>query len=82
MFFHIVYVVDLGRRRVVHVDDNHLPVRLAVVEKRHGSQDLDPFHLAGGADALADLARVQGVVVAGVLGVGMDGRRVFPRLVI
>ncbi|KAI3488210.1 hypothetical protein L1887_47749 [Cichorium endivia] len=76
----VLNVVELGGERVVDVDDNHLPVGLALVEERHDAEHLDLLDLAGVADLLADLAHVERVVVALGLGVRVRVVRVLPRL--
>lgn len=76
----VLDVVELGGQRVVDVDDNHLPVRLLLVQQRHDAEHLDLLDLAHVADQLADLAHVQGVVVALGLGLGVDDVGVLPGL--
>ena len=73
-------VVELGCERVRDVDDNDLPVRLALVEESHDTEDLDLLDLADVADALTDFADIERVVVTLGLGVGVRGVGVLPRL--
>ena len=76
----VLDVVHAARERVAHVDDDHLPVRLALVEEGHDAEHLDLLDLADVADLLADLAHVERVVVALGLGLGVSLSRVFPSL--
>lgn len=80
MALDVLDVVELGGKRVVHVDDDDLPVRLLLVEQGHDAEDLDLLDLAGVADQLADLADVERVVVALGLGLRVDGIGVLPGL--
>ena len=76
----VLDVVELGRQRVVHVDDHDLPVRLALVEQSHDAEHLDLDDLAGLGDQLADLANIKRVVVAGRFGLLVHHVGIFPRL--
>jgi hypothetical protein len=73
-------VVELGSQRVVHVDDHDLPVRLALVEQSHDTEDLDLDDLTGLGDQLADLADVQWIIVTFGLGLLVCDIRVLPCL--
>ena len=76
----VLDVVQLGGKRVVDVDDDDLPVGLALVEESHDTEDLDLLHLADVADLLTDLADIEGVVVTLGLGLGVGRLGVFPGL--
>ena len=76
----ILDIIELGRERVVYVDDEDLPVRLTLVEKRHDAEDLDLLDLADVADLLADFAHIQRVVVTVGLGLCVGHTGVLPRL--
>ena len=76
----ILDIIKLGRERVVHVDDEDLPVRLTLVEERHNAEDLDLLDLADVADLLTDLADIKRVVVTVSLGLSVSLGRVFPSL--
>ena len=76
----VLDVVQLRRERVVDVDDHDLPVCLFFVEEGHHAEDFDLLDLACIADELADLADVEGVVVALGFGLGVDDVGVFPGL--
>lgn len=80
MALDVLNVVKLWGERVVDVDDDDLPVGLALIEQGHDAEDLDLLDLASVADGLADLAHVQRVVVAFGLGLRVRVRRVFPGL--
>ena len=76
----ILDVVELGRKGVVHIDDDDLPVGLLLVEQGHNTEDLDLLDLAGVANELTDLADVERVIVTLGLGLGVDGVGVLPGL--
>lgn len=76
----VLDVVELRSQRVVHVNDNDLPVSLLLVEKGHDTEDLDLLDLAGVANKLTDLADIERVVVTLGLGLGVDGVGVLPGL--
>ena len=78
----VLNVVQLGRKGVVDVDDDDLPVGLALVEESHDAEDLDLLDLADVADLLADLADIERVVVALGLGLGVGLVRVLPGLAV
>jgi hypothetical protein len=76
----VLDVVELRGQRVVHVNDNDLPVSLLLVEKGHDTEDLDLLDLAGVANKLADLADIERVVVTLGLGLGVNDVGVLPGL--
>ena len=76
----ILNVVELGRQRVVHVNNNDLPVSLLLVKESHDAENLDLLHLTSVADKLANLANVERVVVTLGLGLGVDSVGVLPGL--
>jgi hypothetical protein len=76
----ILNVVELRRQRVVHVNDDDLPVGLLLVEKGHDSKNLDLLDLSDVSNKLADLADVERVVVALRLGLGVGDVGVLPGL--
>lgn len=80
MLLDIVDVVQLVGERVAHVNDEHLPVGLAGVQQAEHAEDLDGFHLARAGDGAANLAGVEGVVVALGVRVGVLVVGVFPGL--
>ena len=92
MTLDVLDVIELGRERVVDVDDDDLPVGLALVQERHlrgqrghervphDAEDLDLLDLAGVADGIADLAHVERVIVALGAGLGVGCGGVFPGL--
>ena len=73
-------VVELGCERVRDVDDNDLPVRLALVEESHDTEDLDLLDLTDIANLFTDLTNIKRVVVTVSLGLRMHMGRVFPGL--
>lgn len=76
----ILNVVQLGRKGVVDVDDDDLPVGLALVEECHDAEDLDLLDLADVADLLTDLAHIEGIVVTLGLGLRVGRLGVLPCL--
>lgn len=77
----ILNVVELRSKRVVHINDDDLPVGLVFVEEGHDTEDLDLLDLASVADKLTDFADIERVVVTLGLGLGVDVVGVFPGLV-
>jgi len=73
-------VVQLWSERVGNVDDNDLPVCLALIEESHDTEDLDLFDLTGEPDLFTDLANVKGIVVTLGLGFRMRVVGVLPGL--
>ena len=80
MALDVLDVVQFGCEWVLDVDDDNLPVRLALVEERHDSEDLDLLDLSDVADLLANFADIQRIVVAPGLGLSMLLSGIFPRL--
>lgn len=76
----VLDVVQLGREGVVDVDDDDLPVSLALVEEGHDAEDLDLLDLADVADLLANFADIEGIVVTLGLSLGVGCVGVFPGL--
>lgn len=72
--------MQLLGQRIAHVDDEHLPVGLALVDEPQDAERLDLLDVARAGDGAADLAGVERVVVAGGLGVGVVVVGVFPGL--
>jgi len=80
MALNILDVVQLGRKGILHVDHDDLPVGLAFVKEGHDTKDLDLLDLTNIADLLADLANVERIVVSLGLGFSVRLSRVFPGL--
>ena len=80
MALDVLDVIQLGRERVLDIDDEDLPVRLALVEERHDPKDLDLLDLSDVSDLLANLADIQRIIVALGLGLGMLLSGILPRL--
>ena len=80
MTLDVLNVVQLGSKRVGNVNDDDLPVGLALIEEGHDTENLDLFDLTGIPDLLADLANIERIVVA--LGLSFRVRMVgvFPGL--
>lgn len=80
MTLNIFNIVELRGKRVVHVNDNDLPVGLFLVQEGHNTEDLDLLDLTGVTDEFTDFANVQWVVVTLGLGLRVDDIGIFPGL--
>ena len=80
MSLDIFDIIQLGRKRILNIDDYDLPVCLSFVEKGHDTEDFDLLDLADVTDLFANFTNIKGVIVAfGLcLGVGLSG--IFPSL--
>jgi hypothetical protein len=76
----VLNVVQLGSQGVVDVDDNDLPVSLALIKQSHDTEDLDLDDISRLVDKLTDLADVERVVVTVGLGLGVCNVGVLPCL--
>jgi hypothetical protein len=76
----VLDVVKAGSERVVHVNNDDLPVSLTLVEEGHDTEDLDLLDLTDLGDELTDLAHVERVVVTVHLGLGVGDVGVLPGL--
>jgi hypothetical protein len=76
----VLDVVEAGSERVVHVNDNDLPVSLTLVEESHDTKDLDLLDLTDLGDKLANLAHIERVVVTVHLGLRVGDVGVLPGL--
>ena len=56
-------VIEVLRQRIRHINADHFPVRLPLVNHREHTEDLDLDDGAPGLDLVADLAHVDRVVV-------------------
>lgn len=80
MALDVLDVVQFGCKRVLDVDDDDLPVSLALVEERHDAEDLNLLDLSNVTNLLANLADIQRIVVAPGFGLSVLLVRIFPRL--
>jgi hypothetical protein len=76
----VLDVVQLGRKRILDVNNNNFPVGFAFVKECHDTKNFDLLNLSDKADLLADLANIERVVVTLGLSLRMLDRRVFPGL--
>ena len=76
----ILNIVKLGRERVVHINDNDLPVGLALVEESHDTENLDLLDLTWLGNQFTNLADIEWVVVTLLLGLWVSDIWVFPGL--
>jgi len=80
MPLYVLDVIEPGRKGILDVDDDDLPVRLAFIEECHDAQNFDLLDLADVSDLLADLANIEWIVVALGFGLGVRLGGVFPGL--
>jgi hypothetical protein len=80
MTLDILNIVQLGRERVLDVDDEDLPVGLAFIKKSHDTEDFDLLNLPYITHLFADLADVQRIVVAVGFGLAVLVSRILPGL--
>ena len=80
MALDILNIVQLGRERVLDVDDKDLPVGLAFIKKGHDAEDFDLLNLPYVTHLFADLADIQRIVVAISLGLGVLLSGILPSL--
>jgi hypothetical protein len=80
MTLNILNIVQLGRERVLDVDDEDLPVGLPFIKESHDAEDFNLFNLPYITHLFADLADVQRIVVAVGLGLAVLLSRIFPSL--
>ena len=72
---HQYCIVQLGRERVLNVDDKDLPVGLAFIKESHDAED---FNLPYITHQFADLADIQRMVVTVGLGLAVLLSRILP----
>jgi len=63
MSFHVLYIVQFRRKRVLDIYDYDLPIGLALVQQRHDAENLDLFDLAHVSDLFADFADIERVII-------------------
>ncbi len=80
MTLDILNIVQLGRERVLDVNDEDLPVGLAFIEKCHDAEDFDLLNLPYITHLFANLADIQRIVVTVGLGLAVLLSRVLPSL--
>lgn len=67
----IFNVVELGRKRVLYIDNDDFPVGFALVQKSHDSKDFDLLDLTDISDLFTDFTDIEGIVVAFGFGLGV-----------
>jgi hypothetical protein len=80
MTLDILNIVQLGRERVLDVDDEDLPVGLSFIEESHDAEYFNLLNLPYITHLFADLANVQRIVVAVGLGLAVLLSRILPSL--
>jgi hypothetical protein len=80
MTLDVLNIIQLGRQRVLDIDDEDFPIGLAFVEEGHDTEDFDLLDLPHVTHLFADLAYVQRIVVAPGLGLGVLLSGIFPSL--
>ena len=76
----VLDIIELRGEGIVNVDDDDLPVRLALIEKRHDSENFDLLDLANVSELFADFTDVEWVIVTVCFRLRVDLCRVFPCL--
>jgi hypothetical protein len=80
MTLDILNIVQLGRERVLDVDDEDFPVGLAFIKESHDAEDFNLLDLPYVTHLFADLADVQRIIVAVGLGLAVLLSRILPSL--
>lgn len=76
----VVNVIELFGKRILHVNDEDLPICFAVVQEPHDAEGLHLLDLTDVTDALANFEGVEGIIVSLGSSVGMYSIRIFPSL--
>jgi hypothetical protein len=71
MSLYILNIVKFRGKRVLHINDDDFPVGLALIDESHDPEDLDLFDLTNITNLLANLADIEGVIVAPGFGLRM-----------
>jgi len=75
-----VFTVELGSERVIDINDNELPVSLALIEQSHDTKNLDLLDLTRVSNLLTNFADINGIIVTASLGFRMGLVGIFPSL--
>ncbi len=78
--FDILDVIELGGERIVHINDDDLPVGFLLVKQGHDAKHFDLLDLSSMAHELANFADIERVIVTLGLGLRVDGVGVLPSL--
>ena len=78
--FDILNVVELGGERVVHINNDDLPISFLLVKESHHAENLDLLDLTGVTNQLADFTNIERVIVTLGLGLRVGRVRVLPGL--
>ena len=62
-FIHVVNIIEVLRKRIGHINANHFPVRLSLVNHSKDSEDLDLDDGASGSDLVAYLAHINWIII-------------------
>lgn len=80
MPFDVFDIIELGSQRVRYVNNNDLPIRLALVQEGHDTKNLDLLDLSDVSNLLANFADIEWVVIALGFSFGVRLGRIFPSL--
>lgn len=80
MPLYVLDIVESVGKGIRDIHDDDFPVGLALVDESHDSKDFDLLDLTDVANMFADLADIEGVVIAFCLGLCVGLGRVFPCL--
>jgi hypothetical protein len=80
MPLNILDIIKLRRKRVVDIDNDDFPIRLAFIEQGHDAEDLDLLDLTHIPELFADFTNIQGIIVAVGFRLCVDLCWIFPCL--
>mmetsp|Transcript_22058 Transcript_22058/g.38083 ORF Transcript_22058/g.38083 Transcript_22058/m.38083 type:complete len:405 (-) Transcript_22058:305-1519(-) len=76
----IFHIINLTRHGVAHINHEHLPIHLALVDHTQHANDLDRLDLANRCDHGSHLAHIQWITITQSARLHMHLSRVLPRL--
>jgi len=76
----ILNIVEFGCKRILNINNDDLPVGLALIQQRHDTKNLDLLDLTNIADLFPDFAYIERIIVTLGFGLGMLLAGVLPGL--
>lgn len=80
MPLNIFNIIELRGQRILDVNDENLPIRLAFVKERHDTENLDLLDLADVTNLFTNLADIERVIITLGFGLRVHLLRVLPSL--
>lgn len=80
MAFDIFNIIESSSERIMDINNDDFPIRLALIKEGHDAKDLDLLDLANVAYLLANLTNIQRVIVTFGFRLGVCGSGIFPCL--